>query len=192
MAKSDYIAAVLRDQETALRETFTRQSAPLQQLAVLVAGVFQHNGRLLLCGSGALAPIADLGAHNFLHRLALERPSLPAVALGHDPHLALALARDGQGRQYFAHQLRALATEGDVLLVLGDGQPDPAISDVLNAAAQLGCLTAVVLPAKVEWTGPVPDQLFRLESDAPPRITELALTFVNLLCSLVEAELFGI
>lgn len=192
MAKPDHIVSVLREQGTALQETFIVQAAPLAQLAERVAGVFQQGGRLLLCGSGALAPVADLAAHHFLHRLAIERPSLPALSLGHNPHLAAALARDGFTKHYLARQVRAMATEGDILLVLADLAPDPALSEALAAARQQGCLTVAVVPARTELAGPPPELIFRLESEAPARVTELALTFCNLLCELVETELFGL
>lgn len=192
MPKAERIANTLREQGVALQETFVRQALPLAQLAERVAGVFQHGGRLLLCGSGALAPVADLGAHHFLHRLALERPSLPALSLGHNPALAAALARDGLSRHYFAHQLRTVAAAGDILLLLADATPDPALHEAAATAAALECACVVALPAKAEWGGPPPELFFRLESEAPPRLTELALTFTNLLCELVEAELFGI
>jgi len=192
MATSDSIAAALRDQAAALQATFPGQAVALVQLAELVAGVFQQGGRLFLCGSGALAPIADLAAQHFLYRLALERPSLPAISLGHNSHLAAALARDGQSRNYHARQLRALGMEGDIVLVLADLTADPALSEVLAGAGQLGCHRVALLPAKADLPGAAPDQVFRLESAAPARLTELALTFTNLLCELVETELFGL
>lgn len=192
MPGQDRIARTLREQGAAIKETVPPQTPQLLQLAERVTGTFQHGGRLLVCGSGSMAPIADLVAHVFRHRLAVERPSLPALSLGHDPHLATALARDGQQRFYFARQLRVLATEGDVLLVFAEQQPDPAVHEAIIAAQQLGCFVAVLAPAKADFGAAAPNLLLRLEAETPPRAVELALTLGHLLCELVEADLFGL
>lgn len=192
MIKQERIAKALREQQAAMKETFTAQAPQLAGLAEKLASIFQQGGRLFVCGSGAQATVASHTALLFLHRLALDRPALPTIDLGTDAKLATALVRDGQGRQLLARQLRALAQESDLLLVFGDLRADPAIEEALTVARQLGCTTAVVVPTRSKLEIDTPDLLVRLETDTPGRITELALFCSQLLCELVENELFGV
>jgi D-sedoheptulose 7-phosphate isomerase len=166
------------------------QGGDLVRLAERILEVFHGGGRLLVVGGGSLGGVAALIANRFLYRLSLERPSLPALSLGLDAQLATALARDGGSSQYFSRQLQALTTGGDLLLILSEVWPDEAVQEALQAARRLGCSTAAVVPRKVEPADP-PDFLFCLDTDSVARMAEGALLFGQLLCEMVEGELFG-
>lgn len=173
-------------------QAFSTQAAELARLAREVVSAFHRGGRLLVLGSGPLGAIADLTATLFLHRLSLERPLLPALSLGHDAVLATALARDGRGHEFFARQLRAVATAQDVVLVMGDPRREKAIDEALAVCREVGCGTAAILQGRGESLPTSPDFLFYLETDSAPRAVEGALLFGHLLVELVEGELFGI
>lgn len=192
MPSHDRIARVLHDHVAVIRDSFSPQSGVIVALAQRLTEGFQQGGKLFICGSGPLTAVADLTTYLFLYRLSIERPALPAVSLGNDATLLHALSRDGMGRQVYARQLRACATESDILLVFADIHPDPALAEALAAAQHLGMTTAAVVPAKFDFAGgDPPPYLFRLDSAAPGRIAEAAVVFGHLLCELVEAELFG-
>lgn len=188
---SERIARSIRE-ITQMIEALPSQGEELAAFALRLVEVFTQGRRLLLIGSGPLGAVADLVATRFLHRLSLERPSLPALSLCRDPVLAAALARDGQSAQYLARQLRAATVGGDIVLAFADGGRDEAILEALAAARQLDCTTALVTPGRDESGGENPDFLFRLECETPARLAEGSLLFGHLLCELVEGELFGI
>lgn len=190
--KQERIVRAVQEHTALIGEAFAAQAPALTDFAQEVVSVFHRGGRLFALGSGAQGAVAIHTANLFLHRLALERPLLPAVALCHDAALATALTRDGHGHEYFARQLRALAGSGDAVLVFAGAGRDDAVEQALGAARQLGCVTAVVLQGRGETLADPPDFLFRLETDSIPRAVEGALFFAHLLVELVEAELFGI
>lgn len=192
MSRQDRIGRALREHSAALQESFMSQAAEVVACAERITAVFHGGGRLILAASPSLTPVAELTTQLFLHRLNLERPSLPALCLGRDATLAAALARDGQGKHLLARQLRACGGEADLFLGFGDLKPDPALTEAFMAAADLGCATALVLPARVNLEIEPPELIFRLETSAPARVAELSLFFGLLLCDLVEAELFGV
>ena len=186
------INRTIQDHSAVVGAIFTAQAAELATFAQEVASVFHRGGRLLVLGSGPLGAIADLIATLFLHRLSLERPLLPALSLGHDTVLATSLLRDGLGHEYFARQLRAVATVHDMILIFAGPRREEAMEEALAAAGQVGCGTAAVLQGRGESLRESPDFLFRLETDSVPRAVECALLFGHLLVDLVEGELFGI
>ncbi len=173
-------------------EALNRQSEELVCFAKRLVETFNQGGRLLLIASGPLSGVADLVASRFLHRLTMERPLLPALSLCHDLSLAASLARDGQTDQFFVRQLRTVTSGGDILLALSDGQRDAGVREALAAARKLDCLTASLAPKSQEEYEETPDFTFHLEPETPPRIAEASLFFGQLLCELVESELFGI
>lgn len=190
--EQERITRIIQDHAAVIGETFTTQAAALADFSREVASVFHRGGRLLILGGGPLGAIADLLSTLFLHRLTLERPLLPAISLANGAVLATSLSRDGLGHEFFARQLRGVATAQDVLLVFAAGRREEAVEEALAAAVDLGCGTAVVLQGRGDTLLSPPDFLFRLETDSVPRAVECALLFSHLLVELVEGELFGI
>ncbi|MBE0596168.1 MAG: SIS domain-containing protein [Desulfuromonadales bacterium] len=188
---SEKISRAVQEQN-ALLATLHLQTETLESFASQVVEAFHQGGRLLLLGNGTLGAIANLIASNFLHRLSLERPPLPVLSFSQDMTLATALERAGLGRQFFARQLRVVAQAPDVVLAFADFQHDVALEEGLATARQAGCTTALLQPGRGEPAGEPTDFLFCLDTDSVPRAMEAALFFGNLLCELVEGELFGI
>jgi len=184
------IDRALAGQTAALKELF-RKPENLDSFIVCLVEHFHGGGKLIVAASARLSPVADLVANLFLHRLSLERPLLPAVSLCHDFSLGRTLERDGQGNQVLSRQFRAVASEGDILLVFGDVLRDEGVAELLNTAREEGCPTAAIL-AKSDRDGmEKPDYLFPLETDSSARAAEASLFFGHLLCELVEGEIFG-
>jgi len=188
----DKIDAAVAQQIALLDPFLLTQKPVLNTLAEHLVATFHKGGRLFLVGSGPFGAIAGLIGQTFLHRQTLERPPLPAIALTNDAGLATFLAGDEQGGQLFSRQLRALANEQDLLLVLAGTNLTAADREVLGTAQQLGCRTLLVASEQVELADIIPDISLSLPSDSLPRLQENALFIGNLLCSLVEGELFGI
>jgi D-sedoheptulose 7-phosphate isomerase len=180
-------------QQIALLDPYLLTHKPLlDSLAAHLVATFHHGGRLFLVGSGPFGAVAGLIGQTFLHRQTMERPALPAIALTNDAGLATFLAGDEQGSQLFSRQLRALACDQDTVLVLAGTHLSPADREALATARHLGCRTILIASEQAELQDLLPDISLPLPSDALPRLLEGTLFTCNLLCSLVEGELFGI
>ena len=186
------IARAVAELGTCLDESFLNHAEAIVDFAGQVVAAFHRNGRLFVAGSGPLVAVAELIADRFLHRLGFERPQLPAFALGTGTTLLQSLARDRVPRQAESRQLRVLAGSDDILLVIGDDSRDEGLPELLQAARQLGCVVAVLGPDRDQSGDNPADRRFVVNSDSPARLAEAALFFGQLLCELVEAELFGI
>ncbi|HKJ04996.1 MAG TPA: hypothetical protein VJ974_05310 [Geopsychrobacteraceae bacterium] len=170
----------------------TENSEKLQTLATSLVNTFTGGGRLLIAASGNLQPIAQLAASHFTHRLAFDRPSLPAVALGADATLAASLTRTNQQHLLLARHYRSLGSSNHLLLLLSDGSTDPQLSELINIAKD-DQPVALLIPQNNNHAELTSCTSLRLSADteSPARLLELTLFFSNLLCELVEAELFG-
>jgi D-sedoheptulose 7-phosphate isomerase len=180
-------------QQIALLDPYLLTQKPvLDSLAKHLVTTFDRGGRLFLVGSGPFGAIAGIIGQTFLHRQTLERPALPAIALTNDAGLATFLAGDQQGSQLFSRQLRAMANDQDTVLVFAGTTLSPADSEALATARQLGCPTILIASEQSELADFLPDINLSLPSDSMPRLLESTLFIGNLLCALVEGELFGI
>ena len=188
----DKISAAVAQQIALLDPFLLTQKPALNSLAEHLVATFHQGGRLFLVGSGPFGAIAGLVGQTFLYRQTLERPALPAIALTNDAGLATFLAADEQGSQLFSRQLRSLATDQDTVLVLAGTKLSPADREALSAAQQLGCSTILIASEQAELADILPDITLSLPSDSLPHLLENSLFIGNLLCTLVESELFGI
>ena len=188
----DKISAAVAQQIALLDPFLLSQKPLLNSLAEHLVTTFHQGGRLFLVGSGPFGAIAGLIGQTFLHRQTLERPALPAIALTNDAGLATFLASDEQGTQLFSRQLRALASDQDTVLVLAGANLTPTDREALATARQLGCRTILIASEQTELADTQSDINLSLPSDSLPRLLESTLFIGNLLCALVEGELFGI
>jgi len=188
----DKIGAAVEQQINMLDPFLLTQKLLLNSLAEHLVATFHQGGRLFLVGSGPFGAIAGIIGQSFLHRQTLERPALPAISLTNDAGLATFLDSDEQGSQLFSRQLRALATSQDTVLVLAGTNLSQADREALNTAKQLGCRTILIASEQAEIADFLPNTSLALPSDSLPRLLESTLFIGNLLCTLVEGELFGI
>lgn len=188
----DKISAAVTQQIAMLDPFLLTQKPLLISLAEHLVTTFHQGGRLFLIGSGPFGAIAGLIGQTFLHRQTLERPALPAIALTNDAGLATFLASDEQWSQLFSRQLRALATDQDTVLVIAGTSLSAADREALATARQLGCRTILIASEQAELADIRADISLSLPSDSMPRLLENVLFIGNLLCALVEGELFGI
>jgi D-sedoheptulose 7-phosphate isomerase len=188
----DKISAAVAQQIALLDPFLLSQKPMLNSLAEHLVTTFHQGGRLFLVGSGPFGAIAGLIGQTFLHRQTLERPALPAIALTNDAGLATFLASDEQGNQLFSRQLRALASDQDTVLVLAGTNLAPTDREALSTARQLGCRTVLIASEQTDLADARSDINLSLPSDSLPRLLESTLFIGNLLCALVEGELFGI
>jgi D-sedoheptulose 7-phosphate isomerase len=188
----DKISAAVTQQIAMLDPFMLTQKPLLISLAEHLVTTFHQGGRLFLIGSGPFGAIAGLIGQTFLHRQTLERPALPAIALTNDSGLATFLASDEQGSQLFSRQLRALASDHDSVLVIAGTSLSAADREALATARQLGCRTILIASEQAELADIRADISLSLPSDSMPRLLENVLFIGNLLCALVEGELFGI
>ncbi|MBW2689968.1 MAG: SIS domain-containing protein [Deltaproteobacteria bacterium] len=188
----DKISAAVAQQIALLDPFLLTQKPALNGLAEHLVTTFHQGGRLFLIGSGPFGAIAGIIGQTFLHRQTLERPALPAIALTNDAGLATFLASDEQGSQLFSRQLRTLATDQDTVLALAGTKLSPADREALITAQQMGCCTILIASKQAELGDFLPDINLSQPSDSLPRLLENSLFIGNLLCALVEGELFGI
>jgi len=79
---------------------------------------FKDGNKVLLCGNGGSAADCQHLATEFVSKLSMDRPGLPAIALTTDTSFLTAYSNDVGFDYVFSRQVEALGKAGDVLVVI--------------------------------------------------------------------------
>ncbi len=151
--------------------------------------------KILVCGNGPSAALAQIFASNLIDRFEKERPGLPAIWLGGNMASYTAIVADTQHQEVYAKPVRALGQEGDLLLLISSSGNATNLVQAMAAAADRG-LTIIALTGRDG--GEVGKRLSPMDLElcarvnSRSRIHEIHLLALYCLCDLIDHKLFGI
>jgi len=165
----------------------------LEQAALALRNTLVRGNKILICGNGGAAALAQIFASHLLNRYETERPSLPAIALTADSVLLSAITTDSNFDDIYAKQISALAQEGDLLMVISHGGNSRntirAVETALSRNIQVIALNGVDGGELAGLLGS-DDIEIRAPSNKGPRIEEIHLFVINCLSDLIDQQLF--
>lgn len=150
--------------------------------------------KLLSCGNGGSAALAQHFTAAMLNRFEMERPGLPSILLNADGSTLTSIANDNQFADIFAKQIRALGQPGDILLALSTSGNSPNIISAMHAAHDRD-MTVVALTGRDG--GLISDLLIgqdveiRVPAQNSARIHEVHVLIIHCLCDLIDQQLLG-
>jgi len=165
----------------------------IEQAATLLSSTLIRGNRILICGNGGAAALAQIFASHLLNKYETDRPALPAIAITADSALVSAIATDSHFDEIYARQISALAQTGDVLLVISHGGNSRnmirAVETALSKSIQIVALNGVDGGELAGLLGS-DDIEIRAPSDKGSRIEEIHLLVINCLSDLIDQSLF--
>ncbi len=167
---------------------------PLIDASNLMVGSLLADGRILTCGEGAAAPLAQYLATVLVNRLGRERPGLPAMNLGAEAGTLTAIAGDHGFNDIFARQLRALGQPRDILVLItansGSGSALQAVQAAHDREMPVIALCSDICD-DFRALLTAEDMELRLPTSRRDEFVELAVPVLHSLCDLIELQLFG-
>lgn len=165
----------------------------IEKAAKVLAKTLIEGNKILVCGNGGAAALAQIFASHLLNKYETERPSLPAIAITADSVLVSAITSDSHFDQIFAKQISALAQPGDILLTISHGGNSrnmiKAVETALSKSIQIVSLNGVDGGELAGLLGS-DDIEIRAPSDKGSRIEEIHLLVINCLSDLIDQQLF--
>ena len=162
----------------------------MQALLVCVTS----GGKVLACGNGGCAALAQHFAASFVGRFERERPELAALALAADSAVLTGAANEQGFAGVFGRQVRALGGPGDVLLVMSVDGNCSNLQQAITAAHE----REMVVIGLSGHGGGTMGQIMRdtdIHVDVPhertARILEILMLVLHCLCDAVDAQLLG-
>jgi D-sedoheptulose 7-phosphate isomerase len=167
---------------------------PIADAAQTLIGCITAGGKLLACGMGGAAALAQLFCAALIGRYERERPGLAALALSADSAVVTALVARHGLEQVFAKQVLALGQPGDVLMLIDAPGQDGSLHTSLSAAhardmsvVVLGGRSTMALRETLRET----DVLIVVPHERTARVVEMQLLVLHCLCDAVDLQLLG-
>ncbi len=188
---SDRIMETLQQHTAVLEQSLVQHAEQFELVGTQLAQTFASGGHLIIAAAGSLMGVGDTIAQAFLHNPGIERPPLPALSLSGSAGFAAALSAVNAFEQFYTSRIQATARSGDMVMFIA-AEVSAALLAGIEAARELNCATLVLSAADAQpWIEAGADTVIALEAPSLARGAEALMYYGNVLCEMVEAELFG-
>ncbi len=172
-------------------EFFLPMAPQVGECAALLCACFRAGGKVLVMGNGGSAADAQHMAAELVGRFMLNRAALPAIALTTDTSILTAVANDFGYDEVFKRQVEALANPEDVVIGISTSGNSPNVVTAFELAQSKGCKIVALSGRDGGKMALYADLNLTVAVDETPRIQEVHLSMIHILCDLVEQELFA-
>lgn len=167
---------------------------PIVESTTLIVEALLAGGRIFTCGNGISASLAATFSFTLMNQYRIERPGFAAICLSSDSIATTGLVQQSNFAELYRRQLRALAHEGDLLVIFSANSNAGNLVQAVQTAHEKnmvviaftgggdGNISTLVTGADVEIRTDHPD---------PFRIHEIQLLSQFCICELIEQQLFG-
>ena len=153
---------------------------------------FKSNNKLIFCGNGGSASDAQHLATEFVGRYKKDRPALPAIAITTDTSALTAIGNDYGFENIFSRQLSAIGNSGDILIAISTSGNSENILKAINEAKKKKIFVISFTGIKKTKMSTLSDICIHAQSDQTNHIQESHIAIGQLICELVEKEVFNI
>jgi len=157
-----------------------------------IAQALEAGNKILLFGNGGSAADAQHIAAEFVNRISMERPPLPAVSLAADSSVLTSISNDYSFSEVFAKQIKALGKVGDIAVGISTSGNSANIIRAFEVAREIGLITVALTGNNGGAIAKTADYALIAPSGKTPRIQELHITIGHVICEMVEHLLFRV
>lgn len=176
-----------------IKERFVRESlASLTAVIRTIAQAMEAGNKVLLFGNGGSAADAQHIAAEFVNRISMERPPLPAISLVTDASVLTSISNDYSFSEVFAKQIKALGRAGDIAMGISTSGNSVNVVRAFEVAREVGIITVALTGNNGGAIAEMADYTLIVPSDKTPRIQEAHITVGHVICEMVEHLLFRV
>jgi len=165
-------------------------TGPLDQAGLAMANCLLSDHKIIACGDGQAATLADLLCSYLVTGFTTERPELPCIALSTQAQYR----GTADYAEVFSRQIKALGQPGDMLLVFTNGKPSELTFRAVLAARDKDMTTLLLdYPAGADSNTLLGDRDIRLVVPTAARhhLIEMQVCILHCLTRLVDYYIFG-
>lgn len=189
MSARESVESQLREHRELVERLAEATTGEIEALASRALETIRGGGKLLFCGNGGSAADAQHLAAEYVVRFSRERAPLPAIALTTDTSVLTAAANDYGFDRVFERQVRALAREGDLLIVHSTSGESENLVRAVAAAGEMGASTAGLLARGGGRLASEVDVAIVVPTDSTARAQEIHLLIGHIVCEIVDEAL---
>ncbi len=156
-----------------------------------IIDAFKNNKKVIVFGNGGSAADAQHMVAELVGRYKKERPPLEAISLNTNVSTLTALGNDYGYEMVFSRQLESCAKQGDVVIGITTSGKSPNVIKAIEVAKKIGCVTVALTGKDGGLIKNLVDYCICVPSNETPRIQEVHITIIHIICDLVEQTVFG-
>lgn len=155
-----------------------------------MAATFKNGGKVLICGAGLSATVAQNMAASLSGKISSDRPPLFAEALHLNPTFMTGVSSEYGFDEAYARMVLSMGNQGDMLIgICGTGK-SVGVMNALSMASRLGMKTiGITIPGSriSEFCG----ETIETGSEDIQRTQECHLLIGNIMCEIAESIVYG-
>jgi len=198
MTNHELITSHIQESIAVKNRLLSNSITDIEAAGRILSDAFKAGNKLLICGNGGSAADAQHLATELIirYRGGHERKSLPAISLVTDSSAITACANDYGFDRVFARQVEGLGSQGDVLWGISTSGNSENILQAFIEAKNKNIKTILFTGSDggriLKHANNKVDVAIKVPSDDTARIQESHIMVGQILCAVVEKELFGL
>lgn len=172
-----------------IKNTIASKNLNIEKAANEIIRSLRLGGKLIIFGNGGSAADAQHMAAEFSGRFLINRKALAAIALTTDTSAITAIANDFGYEEIFSRQIEAICSKNDIVLGITTSGNSINIINGIKAAKKIGCSSIALTGNGGGDVGDIVDTLIDIPSKDTPRIQEMHILVIHILCGIAEKEL---
>lgn len=180
------MAAAVIESHLAAAAAMAADHAAVNDIAALVSAALKAGCKVLVCGNGGSAADSQHFAAELVGRFLKDRRALSAIALTTDTSALTSIGNDYGYDRVFERQVEALGRPGDVLVAISTSGSSANVLKAAVRARALGMKVAGLFGSKAGSIAEHCDVCFLARSPETPRVQEMHILAIHIICALVE------
>ncbi len=163
----------------------------IEEVFEILLNTYLNGNKILIAGNGGSAADAQHFAAELVGRFKLDRSPLPCIALTTDTSIITAWANDASFEDIFSRQIEALGKKGDTFIGISTSGNSKNVINAVQTSSSLGLSTIALLGNNGGEIMNLVDSGIIVPSNNTPRIQEVHIMIIHILCELLELKLFS-
>jgi D-sedoheptulose 7-phosphate isomerase len=168
-----------------------KQVEIISKVVNCIIDAYKNNKKVIIFGNGGSAADAQHMVAELVGRYKKERQPLEAMSLNTNVSTLTALGNDYGYEIVFSRQLESCAKQGDVVIGITTSGKSPNVIKAIEVAKKIGCVTVALTGKDGGTIKNLVDYCICVPSNETPRIQEVHITIIHIICDLVEQTIFG-
>ena len=167
-----------------------KQIEIISKVVNCIIDAYKNNKKVIIFGNGGSAADAQHMVAELVGRYKKERQPLEAVSLNTNVSTLTALGNDYGYEIVFSRQIESCAKQGDVVIGITTSGKSPNVIKAIKVAKKIGCVTVALTGKDGGTIKNLVDYCICVPSNETPRIQEVHITIIHIICDLVEQTIF--
>ena len=167
------------------------QSDNIQIATNIMIEALNSKNKIIYCGNGGSAADSQHLSAELMGRYKLDRKPLPAISLTVDTSAITAIGNDYGFEYIFSRQLEGIGNKGDILYATSTSGESKNVIKAIEKAKEIGIKVICITGKDNNKMSKISDITIHAQSNETNHIQEMHIAIGQLICGIIEEELFG-